>query len=74
METFCPAWDMIYTNEVMKNKLQEANELMDVLKNAIAFLDKGQDLPALIDEVCQELNMVFLKSNPLFATTINCFR
>lgn len=74
VETFYPAWDMIYTSEVMNNKLQEANELMDVLKNAIAFLDKGQNLPVLIDEVCQELNMGFLKSNPLFATTINCFR
>lgn len=74
VEIFYPAWDMIYTSEVMNNKLQEANELMDILKNAVAFLDKGQDLPALVDEVCKELNMGFLKSNPLFATTINCFR
>lgn len=74
VETFFPAWDMTYSNEVMKNKLREANELITVLKNAVVSLDKGQDLPALVDEVCRELNMVFLKSNPLFAATVNCLR
>ncbi|MGN0384622.1 MAG: MBL fold metallo-hydrolase [Lachnospiraceae bacterium] len=74
VETFYPAWDMAYSNDVMKNKLQEANELMAVLKNTVISLDKGQDLPALVDEVCRELNMDFLKSNPLFTTTINCLR
>lgn len=74
VETFYPAWDMTYSNEEMKNKLREANELLAVLKNAVVSLDKGQALSALVDEVCRELNMGFLKSNPLFATTINCLR
>ena len=74
VETFYPAWDMTYSNEVLKGKLREANELLDVLKVAVASLDKGQDLSILVDEVCRKLNMGVLKLNPLFATTINCLR
>ena len=74
VETFYPAWDMTYSNEAMKNKLRDANELMTVLKNAVVSLDTGKELPALVDEVCRELNMGSLKSNSLFAATVNCLR
>lgn len=74
VETFYPAWDMTYSKETMKNKLREANELVSTLKNTVVSLDKGQDLSDLVGDVCQEIERGFLKTNPLFAATIDCFR
>ncbi|MGN0774091.1 MAG: MBL fold metallo-hydrolase [Candidatus Ventricola sp.] len=74
VKTFYPAWDTAYTYDVMKDKLREANDLMSVLKHAVVALDRGQDVSALVGEVCRALRMDFLKSNPLFATTVQCLR
>lgn len=74
VNTFYPAWDMIYSEEMMRRKLQEANELLDSLKQAVVSQDEGDALPVLVDKVCQALNQNMLKSNPLFATTVNCLR
>ena len=42
VNTFYPAWDMIYSEEMMIRKLQEANELLDSLKQAVEILDVTQ--------------------------------
>ena len=34
----------------------------------------GDALPVLVDKVCRVLNQNMLKSNPLFATTVDCLR
>ena len=74
VNTFYPAWDMIYSEEMMRRKLQEANELLDSLKQAVVAQDEGDALPVLVDKVCRVLNQNMLKSNPLFATTVDCLR
>ena len=74
VNTFYPAWDMIYSAEMMRRKLQEADELLDSLKQAVVSQDEGDALPVLVDKVCRVLNQDMLKSNPLFATTVACLR
>lgn len=74
VNTFYPAWDMIYSEEMMRRKLQEANELLDSLKQAVVSQDEGDALPVLVDKVCRVLNQNMLKSNPLFAATVDCLR
>lgn len=74
VDTFYPAWDMIYSREMMERKLQEAHALLDNLKQAVLSQDQGDALPAVVDRVCRMLNQPMLKTNPLFATTIDCLR
>ena len=74
VNTFYPAWDMIYSAEMMRRKLQEADVLLDNLKQTVVSKDEGDALPVLVDKVCRALNQNMLKSNPLFATTVDCLR
>ena len=74
MKTFCPAWDRIYTSEMMENKLREAGELIDLLKKTVLESDAGSGLPSLVENVCGKLNMPMLAGNPLFSRTIACLR
>ena len=74
VKTFYPAWDMIYSGEMMRQKLREADELLDSLKQAVVSQDEGDALPVLVDKVCSVLNQNMLKSNPLFAATVHCLR
>ena len=71
---FCPAWDRIYSKELMKEKLQEATALVDTLKNAVVKLDDGMELSRLTEMVCDSLQMPLLKENPLFQRTVACLR
>lgn len=72
--TYYPAWDRTYSGETMCCKLLEAEELLDSLKQAVVSQDRGEPLPVLVDRVCRALDQNMLKSNPLFATTVNCLR
>ncbi len=74
VQTFYPAWDMIYNKEMMSRKLDDANELLSTLKNAVVALDHGEALPILIEKVCKVLDQDRFKENPLFATTIESLR
>ena len=74
VRTFYPAWDMTYSEEMMRRKLQEANTLLDNLKQTVVSQDEGDALPVLVDKVCRALNQNMLTSNPLFATTVDCLR
>ena len=71
---FCPAWDRIYSKELMKDKLQEAAALVDTLKNAVMNLDDGMEISRLTEMVCDLLQISFLKGNPLFQRTVACLR
>ncbi len=74
VKTYYPAWDQIYTAEVMDSKLNEATELIDLLKKTVSESDDGGELPVLVDMVCDRLKMPMLKRNPLFSRTIECLR
>ena len=74
IETYYPAWDRTYDREMMKSRLADAVELIDMLKNTVLELDDGTDLETLTSQVCDRLNMPMLKTNPLFCRTIKCLR
>ena len=74
VKAFCPAWDRIYTAEMMENKLREAGELIDLLKKTVLESDAGSGLQSLVENVCGKLNMPVLAGNPLFGRTIECLR
>ena len=74
VKVFYPAWDQTYSREAMKKKLEEASELIDLLKNTVALSDDGTGLSELVDRVCSRLGMPALKANPLFSKTIACLR
>lgn len=70
VETFYPAWDQTYDGKMMKRRLADAAELIDMLKNTVLELDDGTDVEILTSRVCDRLNMQMLKANPLFCKTI----
>ena len=74
VKTYFPAWDQIYTAEMMENKLNEAGALINLLKKTVLELDDGAGLPVLMEQVCNELKMPRLKNNPLFSRTLECLR
>ena len=59
---------------VMKIKFDEALELVNLLKKTVTDSDEGQELPLLVDRVCDRLKSPMLKSNPLFQQTVACLR
>lgn len=77
VDTYYPAWDQIYTKELMKQKIQEAVELVDLLKKTVVEIDTVDDrknLSELTDLICDRLMMPLLKENPLFKRTIESLR
>lgn len=72
IEYFYPAWDQTYSLEMMKEKLEEAKELVDELEQIVCDVDHGQELSVLTENVCESLNMPALRTNPLFARTVAC--
>lgn len=74
IETYYPAWNHTYSKDDMAEKLKSAKDLLDLLKDAVIEMDDGMKLPNLVDNVCDRLNMPFLKMNPLFAKTIESLR
>lgn len=74
VDEYCPAWDRIYSKEMMKEKLQDAAALLDTLKNAVVKTDDGMELSRLMEKVCDLLQMPMLKQNPLFQRTVACLR
>ena len=72
--TCYPAWDRTYDACAMQAKLQEAEAVMDQLKEAVLQLDEGSGLPLPVGRVCARLGMPALAANPLFARTVDCLR
>lgn len=58
----------------MKEKLEEAEELIMNLGKAIAESDAGQDLRDLTKQVSEKMEMQMFSENPLFAQTVGAFR
>jgi hypothetical protein len=58
----------------MKEKLEEAEELIMNLGKAIAESDAGQDLRDLTKQVSEKMKMQMFSENPLFAQTVDAFR
>ena len=80
VNVFYPAWDQTYSKEMMKRKLFEADELINLLKKTVIELDNSKNagerksISELVDAVCDRLKMPMLKANPLFQMTIACLR
>ena len=74
IKRFYPAWDQIYSSEMMRRKIADARELINGLQEAVFRLDNGGELSDLVDSVCDYLNMSMLKANPLFSRTVECCR
>ncbi|MGN0267744.1 MAG: MBL fold metallo-hydrolase [Lachnospiraceae bacterium] len=78
VETFYPAWDKEYSLETMRLKITEAKELIHELEKCVCDAEQGADrrldLPVLVNHVCEMLHMPMLKTNPLFARTVDCCR
>ena len=72
--TYYPAWDYTYSKEEMEKKLESAEKLLDMLKDAVRTVDDGMELSNLADAVCERLKLPMLKINPLFARTIMSMR
>ena len=71
---YYPAWDQIYSSDMMKSKLAEAEQLIDQLKKAVLETDDGMDTGMLTDLVCDKIKMPAMKVNPLFRKTIESLR
>ena len=74
VHTFYPAWDQTYSPEMMKNKITDAKALVNQLEETVRIVDDGMDILGLVDCVCDRLHMPMLKTNPLFARTVECCR
>jgi glyoxylase-like metal-dependent hydrolase (beta-lactamase superfamily II) len=74
IRSFYPAWDHAYSAEEMKEKLEQAEELIMNLGKAIAESDVGQDLRDLTMLVSEEMKLQMFSENPLFAKTVGAFR
>ncbi|MGN0465059.1 MAG: MBL fold metallo-hydrolase [Lachnospiraceae bacterium] len=72
IEKFYPAWDQTYSPEMMKEKLENAKEIMDELEKIVCDIDHEMNLTEVVNQVCERLHMPIWKTNPLFARTIAC--
>ncbi|MGN0797892.1 MAG: MBL fold metallo-hydrolase [Christensenellales bacterium] len=72
--TFYPAWDKIYSQSEMKSKIANARDLINELESIVVSIDSGIQLSEVVERVCERLNAPMWKTNPLFATTVECCR
>lgn len=70
VNTFYPAWDRTYTKKELSEKTEEARHLIRQIDSSLSKTGKNISLDILVDAVCSDLNMPFLKSNPLFIRTV----
>ena len=74
IDYYYPAWDYIYTKEVMHEKIAEALQIIDMLKKAVIETDNDSEVSILAEKVSERLCMPMLKTNPLFVKTVSCLR
>lgn len=70
VNTFYPAWDKTYTKKELSEKTEEARQLIRQIDISLSKAGKNSSLDVLVDAVCSDLNMPFLKTNPLFRRTL----
>lgn len=73
-DVFYPAWDKTYRGDEIKAKISEGEEIVSLIEKTVSENDVGQESGALVDSACERLNMPFLKTNPLFARTVEACR
>ncbi len=71
IDFYYPAWDRTYDSICIKEKIQEARDLMDQLKK---FVNEVEEESNLVEEVCEKMKMPMLKNNPLFKRTLQSLR
>ncbi|MDO4482068.1 MAG: MBL fold metallo-hydrolase [Bacillota bacterium] len=71
VNTFYPAWDKTYTKKELSEKTEEARHLIRQIDSSLSKTGKNSSLDILVDAVCSDLDMPFLKSNPLFIRTVS---
>ena len=74
VKLFYPAWDQTYSAEMLKEKIDDAKELVAKLEEIVGAADYSMEASELVDWVCESLDMPMLKTNPLFARTVACCR
>ena len=74
IKKYYPAWDQTYSPKMMKEKIENAKEIVNVLETIVLDLDHGQELFVLTEQVCEKLHRSAWKANPLFTKTIACCR
>ena len=74
VKSFYPAWDQTYSAEMLKEKIDDAKELVAKLEEIVGAADYSMEASELVDWVCESLDMPMLKTNPLFARTVACCR
>ena len=74
VKSFYPAWDQTYSAEMLKEKIDDAKELVAKLEEIVGAADYSMEASELVDWVCENLDMPMLKTNPLFARTVACCR
>ena len=73
-DLFYPAWDMTYTKEEAKRKIEDALILMDeIQKTVIQYREKIESLDELVIKVCNTMGTPGFRKNPLFKRTIESF-
>ena len=59
---------------MMQTKIAEGKEIVNQLETIVRRIDTGMDILELVDKVCNSMQMPMLKSNPLFARTVEACR
>ena len=59
---------------MMQTKIAEGKEIVNQLETIVRRIDTGMDIFELVDKVCESMKMPMLKSNPLFARTVEACR
>lgn len=74
VKTFYPAWDQTYSRVLLKQKIQEPKEIINLLKATVISEDNGMEITEIVDLICKRLKIEKLKENLLFSKTIDSLR
>lgn len=73
IDTFYPAWDKTYTCKEMREKINEAENMIEHLDKVLKCVQKenpGTELKQMVKLVCEKADMPNLMQNPLFMRTL----
>lgn len=73
INTFYPAWDKTYSSDEMKERILEAESIVNMLDSEVKTIQKsepGVGIEKIVRIVCNNMKMSQLMQNPLFKQTI----
>ncbi|MPN29134.1 Hydroxyacylglutathione hydrolase [bioreactor metagenome] len=73
IDAFYPAWDKTYSSKEMREKIQEAESIVNLLDIEVKTAQKENpeaNLDQIVRLVCEKTKMPQLMQNPLFKQTI----